>query len=591
VTEIETPTAQESSIGSLLVADCGTVTTKVVLLDRVGGHYRFVARGEAPTTAESPWTDVSAGIRHATEQIAQVTGREFFDRSGDLITSKIPDQQTDIFAATTSASEPLHVVLGGLVRDLSVASAERAAAGTYSLVNAILASDGRGGLTEEERVRTIHRAKSHVICIAGGLENGAVRPVLELVDTAALACSLMDEGARPRMLFAGNSQLRQRIAEIVKGRADLRVADNVRPTLMEENLINAQEEMDELYRESKMSELPGMDVLTSWSSVPVTPTARALSRVIQYLWHVGGNHSKGVIGIDVGAANTAIAAVFDGTPYLTINGNLGVAFGGRKLVESHGTDVLTRWMPEPMTPEEVYGLLINKEVHPASIPQERRELWLEQGLAREAMRMTLEMARPGWKPGAAQPYRSLLPLCDTIIVSGGVLASAARPGQTALMVLDALQPIGVTTLVLDKYGLAPALGNVAAVKPLAAVEALDSGCFVNLATVVAPVGRARPGGTILTVKVSYDDGSSFSVEVQHGQMEVLPLPPGQQAVLELRPRPGIDVGIRSRRDYKQRVSGGLAGLIIDARGRPLHLLGERKKRLVQLQQWLWDVGA
>jgi hypothetical protein len=590
VAETETPTAQEPSIGSLLVADCGTVTTKVVLLDRVGGHYRFVARGEAPSTAEHPWSDVSAGIRHATEQIAQVTGREFFDMSGDLITSKIPDQQSDIFAATTSASEPLHVVLGGLVRDLSVASAERAAAGTYSLVNAILASDGGGGLTEEERVRTIHKAKAHVICIAGGLENGAARPVLELVDTAALACSLMHEGTRPRMLFAGNSQLRQRVAEIVKGRADLRVADNVRPTLMEENLINAQEEMDEFYRQGKMSELPGMDVLTSWSSVPITPTARAFSRVIQYLWHLGDS-SKGVVGVDVGAANTTIAAVLDGTPHLTINGNFGVAFGGKKYVEAHGTDVITRWMPEPMTPEEVYGLLINKEMHPASIPQERRELWLEQGLAREAMRTTLEMARPGWKAGAAQPYRSLMPLCDTIIVSGGVLASAARPGQAALMVLDAIQPIGVTTLVLDKYGLAPALGNVAAVKPLAAVEALDSGCFVNLATVVSPVGHARPGSTILTVKVSYDDGSSFSVEVQHGQMEVLPLPPGQQAVLELRPRPGVDVGIRSRRDFKQRVSGGLAGLIIDARGRPLHLLSEQKKRSVQLQQWLWDVGA
>jgi uncharacterized protein (TIGR01319 family) len=564
--------------------------TKVVLLDRVGGHYRFVARGEAPTTAEYPWNDVSAGIRHATDQIQEVTGREFFDMSGDLVASKTQEDHTDIFAATASASEPLHVVLGGLVRDLSVASAERAAGGTYSLVNAILASDGRGGLTEEERVRTIHKAKPNVICISGGLENGAVRPVLELVDTAALACSLMDEGVRPRMLFAGNSELRQRVAEIVKGRAELRVADNVRPTLTEENLLNAQEEMDELYREGKMSELPGMDVLASWSSVPITPTARALSRVIQYLWHRWDN-SKGVIGIDVGAANTTIAAVFDGHPYLTINGNLGIVFGGRRLVEVLGSETITRWMPEPMTPEETYGLLINKEVHPASIPQERRELWLEQALAREAMRTTLEMARPGWKPGTSQPYRSLMPLCDTIIMSGGVLASAARPGQTALMVLDALQPIGVTTLVLDKYGLAPALGNVAAVKPLAAVEALDSGCFVNLATVVSPIGRARPGSTILTAKVSYDDGSSFSIEVEYGQMEALPLPPGQQAVLELRPRPGIDVGIRSRRDYKQRISGGLAGLIIDARGRPLRLPSERKKRLMQLQQWLWDVGA
>ena len=119
--------AQESSIDSILLADCGTVMTKVVLLDRVGGQYRFVARGEALTTAEYPWSDVSAGVRHATEQITDVTGRDFFDTTGELLSAG--QQGADVFVATTSASPPLQVVLGGLVRDLSVASAERAAAG------------------------------------------------------------------------------------------------------------------------------------------------------------------------------------------------------------------------------------------------------------------------------------------------------------------------------------------------------------------------------------------------------------------------------------------------------------------------------
>ncbi len=586
----EMTTAQDTSIGSILVADCGTVLTKVVLLDRVGGRYRFVARGETPTTAEYPWGDVTAGVRHAAEQISAVTGREFFKASGDLIVSDTSDERTDVFAATASASEPLRVVLGGLVRDLSVASAERAAAGTYSLVSAILASDGRGGLTEEERVRTINKAAPDVICIAGGLENGAVRPVLELVDTAALACSLIDEKARPRILYAGNSELRQQVVEIVKGRAELRVASNVRPTLTEENLLNAQEELNDLYGQQKMQQLAGMDTLTSWSSVPVTPTARAFSRVMQYLWHQG-DPSKGVMGVDLGASNTTIAAVFGGHPFLTVSSNMGIAFGGEKLLQTHGAEIITRWMPEVMEESEVHGLLVNKEMRPISIPQDRRELWLEQAVAREAMRTALETARPGWQPGIAQPHPHLMPLCDTIVVSGGALTNTPRPGQAALMVLDALQPIGVTTLVLDKYGLVPALGNVAAVKPVAAVEALDSGCFVNLATVVSPVGRPRSGSIVLKVKVKYDDGSAFGVEVQHGHLEVLPLPPGQQAELELHPRYQFDIGLGPGRGGKRRVSGGLVGLIIDARGRPLRLPSERRQRLMQMQRWLWDVGG
>ncbi|MFL7795035.1 MAG: glutamate mutase L [Anaerolineae bacterium] len=583
--------AQESSIDSILLADCGTVMTKVVLLDRVGGQYRFVARGEALTTAEYPWSDVTAGIRHAAEQITDVTGRDFFNAAGDLLAAN--QQGADVFVATTSASPPLKVVLGGLVRDLSVASAERAAAGTYSQVKAIIASDGRGGLTEEERVSTIHKAAPDVICIAGGLENGATRPVLELIETAALACSLMEESKRPRLLYAGNSQLRQKIVEIVKGQVELRVADNVRPTLTEENLLNVQEELDELYRQNKMTQLAGMDALEAWSPTALTPTARAFSRMVQYLWHLG-DPSRGVLGVDVGAANTTIAAAFDGHSFLTVHGDLGVAFGGERLLQEQGFENLARWVPEPLTEDEMRGMLINKEIHPASIPQDTRGLWLEQALVREAIRGALDVARPGWRPGAAQPYPHLLPMCDTIIVSGGVLVNTPRPGQIALTVLDALQPIGVSTLVLDKYGLASALGGVAAVKPLAAVEALDSGGFVNLATVVSPVGRARPGDTILRVKMTYDDGSGFSVEVQYGNIEVLPLLPGQQAVLELRPtgRHRFDVGLGGPgKGGKRRVNGGLAGLIIDARGRPLRLASEPEERQVQTRQWLWDVGG
>jgi len=582
----------EQHIGSILLADCGTAMTKAVLLDRTAGQYRFVARGEAPTTAEYPWSDVAAGIRHAVERISETTGRRFFDASGDLISPELDRQGVDVFAVTVSASQPLQVVLGGLVRDLSVASIERAAASTYSLVKAILAGDGRGGgLSDEERVRTIRDAAPDVICIAGGVEGGAVTPVLELMEAATLACSLIEPELRPCLLYAGNSRLRRQVVDIVGERAELRVADNVRPTLTEENLLSAQAELDALYLQDKMEQLPGIETVSSWSPAPLAPTARAFGRLVQYLWHLG-NPSKGVLGVDVGAANTTVAAAFDGRLSLTVRGDLGIAFGGEQLLQKQGAGAITRWLPKPMSGDEARGLLINKEMRPVSIPQESRELWLEQALAREAIRTTLQVARPGWKPGAAQPYPHLLPLCDTIVVSGGVLAHAPRPGQAALIVLDGLEPIGVSTLVLDAHGLAPALGNVAAVKPLAAVEALDSGCFVNLATVVTPVGHARRGDTILKVRVAYDDGSRFSVEVRYGDLEVLPLVPGQQAVLELRPLHHFDVGLGGPgKAGKRRVSGGLAGLIIDARGRPLRLPSKPKQCQAQMRQWLWDVGG
>jgi len=587
--------AEDQRIGSILLADCGTVMTKAVLLEQVDGQYRFVAQGEAPTTAEYPWSDVAAGISHAVEQISEVTGRHFFDAGGNLISPELAGGEgVDVFAATISAAQPLQVVLAGLVRDLSAASAERAAAGTYSLVKAILASDGQAeGPTDEAQVRTICDAAPDVICIAGGTEGGAVSPVLELVETATLACSLMDPEIRPRLLYMGNSRLRRSVVNIVGEQAMLKVAENVRPTLKRENLAGAQAELDALYMQDKMECLPGVDAVKSWSRAHITPTARAFSRLIEYLWHLGDS-SKGVLGVDVGAANTTVAAVFGGRPYLTIRGDLGTVFGGEQLLQKHGAEAITRWLPEPLDSDEARALLINKEVRPASIEQQPRELWLEQALAREAIRMTMAVARPGWEPEEAQPYPGLMPLCDTIVVSGGVLSHAPRPGQAALIALDALEPIGVSTLVLDAYGLAPALGSVAAVKPLAAVEALDSGGLINLATVVTPVGHARHGDLILKVKVTYEDenGGTIDVEVRQGDLEVLPLLPGQQAVLELRPLRHFDVGLGGPgKAGQRRVSGGLVGLIIDARGRPLRLPRDPELRQRQMQKWLWDVGG
>jgi hypothetical protein len=183
-----------------------------------------------------------------------------------------------------------------------------------------------------------------------------------------------------------------------------------------------------------------------------------------------------------------------------------------------------------------------------------------------------------------------MPLCDTIVVAGGALTGAPQAGLATLILLDAVQPIGVCTIVLDAYGLTPALGNVAAIKPLAAVEALDAGGFTNLATVVAPVGRTTPGDTVLRVKIRHGQ-KELDVEVCYGDLETVPLPLGQEAVLELSPERGFDVGLGGPgRGGRRRVSGGLAGLIIDARGRPLPLPQEPEKRLERARQWLCDVG-
>jgi hypothetical protein len=158
--------------------------------------------------------------------------------------------------------------------------------------------------------------------------------------------------------------------------------------------------------------------------------------------------------------------------------------------------------------------------------------------------------------------------------------------------LDALQPIGVSTIVLDATALAAPLGALATFQPLAAAQVLESDAFLNLGTVVAPVGTAREGDIVLKLKVDYGGGRTLGVEVAYGSLEVIPLPLGQTAILALEPLRGFDVGWGARgKGLPLQVNGGTLGIIIDARGRPLPLPPDGEERRTKMQTWLWDMGS
>jgi uncharacterized protein (TIGR01319 family) len=614
-------------VGSILVADCGSSFSRVTLLELVETGYSFVAHASAPTTAEPPWSDVSAGVRHAVEQIEKTTGRVFIGDTGSLLIPERGGKGADLFVLTCSAGQPLRVVLAGLVRQISLASLERAAASAYTEVLGVitreyvgasrapmaqehLARDGLSlrvgaaepvkqdrGFSDEDRIALIRDLKPDVVWVAGGTDGGSREPVRDLVETVALACTLTDSATKPAIVYAGNTELRSEIVELIGDEVDLQIIDNVRPGLNVENLATAQSAFQSAYIQRKVQALPGIGDLIGWSGVPVLSTAQAQSYLVLYLERLY-EAGKGVLCADVGSANTSIATSFparlqgrDGEEShhsLQVAADLGVGYGAQTLLERIGTDAIVRWLPFDPEPGEIEQVLLNKSVRPLTIPQERRELLVEQAAAREALRFVMERARDAWYGDADTAARRWTPQVDPIIVSGGILVNAPRPSQTVLMLLDAIEPVGITTLVLDRQGLAAALGAVALTQPLAAVQVLDAGAFETLGTVVAPVGRARPGEVVMTIKITFDRGGELEIEVKQGSIEVLPLRLGEKATLQLRPRRGISVG---RVSGAVEVRGGLVGLVIDARGRPLRLSSDLAACHELAQQWLWDMGA
>jgi len=583
--------ADERSIESILVADCGTVVTKLLLLERVEDSYRFVSQAEALTTINPPWNDVSVGVIHAIADIERVTGRTLY-QNGHLVTPRHGQQGVDAFVVVLSAPEQLHLVLAGLVREMSLESARRAAAGTYTSVEAVLSREGSLQSPQEVWARTVRDVAPDVVLLVGGIDGGANRPVLELADAIALGASMLSEERRPLLLYAGNNALRSRVAKMLGEIVSVEVVDNVQPTADTEHLGPAQETLERLYVERRLKKTPGVDTLTAWSRLSLQTTATALGRVVEYLWHREANPNYGALAVDVGAASTTVAAVFEGRTYLSVHGQRGVAYGPRTWAEERGIETLMRWLPEEMEEEEVLTLLLNRELRPWTVPLELRELWVEQAAVREMLRSALEVGRSTWDAGKAQRHPDMMPYMDPILISGGGVVHMPRPGQALLVVLDGLQPVGISTVFLDFDRAAPALGAVAEVKPLAAASALEAGTLVPLGTVISPVGKARDGDVILRMHIAYEDGGELDVEARYGELEIWPLLPGQRAILTIRPNRRFDVGLGGfGKGGKVQAIGGRVGLVVDARGRPLDLLDDPVERRQRLTRWIWDVGG
>ncbi len=578
-------------VNSILVADCGSTMTKVVLIEVVEGTYRFVTCAESPSTCDAPWDDVSLGVMTAIREVERTVGRPLLDEEGQLIYPERGDGRgVDRFLAVSSAAEPLRVIPVGLAREVSLASARRVALSTYTTIVDELslerASDGEARTTDEQ-INAIWHGNPDVLLLVGGTDGGATEPVLAMIrNVVRVALYLMGEDAPP-VIYAGNAELREAIAKLLGEEIPLHMVDNVRPRADAENIGPAAEELEVLFYEQKMRMIPGLPRLNSWSEAVVLSTARAADYTIRYC-QGAWKSARPALGVDVGSASVTINACRDGWATTTVRTDLGIGHGLAGLLDQVDMADVLRWLPFSIAPSRARDRLLNKTLHPGSIPQTREELLLEQAAAREALRIAIRDSLPGWGGGSSQP-EGTIPPCSPIIGGGGVLTHVPLPGYAALILVDALQPTGVSTLYLDEGNLMPALGIVAALDPLATVQTVRSGGFTFLGTVVAPVGHTRRGEAALTVKVP-EGSAAGELKVMPGEIKAFPLADLKLGTeIELVPARGMDIGRGPGKSVELRYRGGVVGLIVDARGRPLRMERNSETQRERVQEWLWEM--
>ena len=576
---------------SVLAIEIGTVSTRVILFDVVEGRYRFLGQGSVPTTMGAPSNDVSVGVMAALDQLHDITGRVFFNAEGQLIIPSQPNGSgVDACVATVSVGPPLKVVAIGLLEDVSAESAKNLASTTYAhVVETMSLNDRRGTVARLDTILQIH---PDLIIVAGGIEGGATKSVIDLLEAVGLACYLMPKEQRPEVLYAGNSALVKEVQESIGNLVDLHIAPNVRQSYESEQLTPSQPALSQIFRLVRSRQIRGIQEVDLWTGNHLLPAATAFGRTIRFISKEYANTHKGVLGIDVGASATTVASAFSGDLRLSIHPGLGLGENLPEILNLCSLDDIMRWIAVDVSDKYVRDYIYNKALYPTSLPMTPDELATEQALACQAMLLAVKQASKSYPPDVPGSMPSLLPWFEPIIASGSVLTKAPTRNQALMMVLNGLQPTGVTTIALDRNNLAVSLGATARVTPLLTIQSLDATNFTNLCTIISPVGNAPLGTPILRVRLTGDDGVESEQEVKNGSLVVIKLPLGQAGTLHLTPLHRFDVGMGGLgRGGTVKVIGGVLGVVIDARGRPLHLPAEPSRRRELLSNWLATTGS
>ncbi|NJO07717.1 MAG: hypothetical protein HC876_20565 [Chloroflexaceae bacterium] len=598
-TKVENP-------GSVLIAEVGSVTTRVTLVDAVEGETRFIAQAEAPTTADLPHEDVLVGIIEATVNISLITERKLLDDGRLIFPQNSERDGINHIIVVTSAVGNLDVLIVGIANAVSGQSAQRATRCTYTstlqtvtLDDALLDPEVQNSTSWVERqVTRMLEHEPHVVLLAGGIEDGSrdmpqhlahvVAFVLKYIASQKQNIQRDTKGVIP-VIYAGNTAARDLVVKALSDVTITTLADNIRPTIEEEKLESVRRELIRLYDERVLPKLPGFATLQARSKVPIATVCHAQGIVTRFL---AERHRRRVLTIDAGSMASSGFLASPGRFTPAVLSTFGTGYGISTLLDDTTLANIQRWLPFDIDRAELGHWMLNKLLRPNLVPASRKDVLLEHAITCEIIRTIGDTLAD--EVGALS--------YDLLIAGGGVLAHAPHPGLAALTLLNALQPTGsedtmALNIHLDRLGLLAACGAVASLNADAAVTLFDRDVLTNvpLATCIIALGEGSPNRTAVEAELVDTKGRARKISVAYGQIARLSLPRGRRGQLTLRPANDVRIGRNEPgaevKTEPAAIEGSELGIVIDARGRPLNLPRDDRQRQQLLWDWLVALGA
>ena len=575
---------------AILGLDIGRINTRASLFVISEGKYCLSGHGIAPTTLGLEM-HLGVGAGDAMQKLQERSGHVIMKAEGGLILpATAVGLGVDRVGLVTSTGSRIRTVLLGLSKDGSL-KAGRAL--IHSMMLDLVGCYSIGYLKDESRVVDgLIRTRPDLVLLVGGEDAGAEKPLRRWVEVLRWAYVLIPEQIKPAIIYAGNPSLEADVRRRLEPLAPLHISPNIQPAIDDWDLVPAQNLLEQEILRIWKEQIPGLGDMTGLPQTLSGTNDFMFDRMMRYLTRVFSKTQstagdRGVLTVDLGGGSTTLSAglgnrtgtvILDAWDGITSNGMADLCQG------------VHRWAAIPVTEQEVQAYLIRHALHPAIAPENTKELALSQAAARCRLQFAVKRFSETYAWLKLNPER--MPHVEPVIASGAVISHAPTWGQAMLILLDGLQPCGVTTFVLDRYHLLPVLGAAGEAQPVLPVHVLASDAFVNLGTVISPVSRVSLGKEILTVRITTEDGKAYSVDIVQGTLRRVVIPAGEAALLELEPSHRTDIGFGGMGvGGRLKVTGGALGVVIDARGRPLRLPDGDERRAEEFRGWLLALGG
>ena len=529
----------------IFITDIGSTTTKGLLLKRTGDKYNFFKQADSSTTVEKPYEDVNIGILKVVKQLEESSGIKIFEDGNFLIP----------YITTSSAAGGLQIMVVGLTKFDTAKHAELTALGAGGVILRTFAVND--GLRDIEKINAINKLDPDMVLMAGGYDNKdsfynifSLSNILSLSDIK----SRFEAEEKIPLLYCGNHFAKDYIKSFLNSNLDVRITENIRPSLDEFNFTPAKQKINEIFKNDVMKRAPGFKTLSerTYDFVAVTPTA--VERIITLYSQV--NNDENIIVVDMGGATTDIYSYIHGNYHRTVAANIGLSFSlgniFATILESKSLDHLMDYIPVGISAQLLKNYIYNKTVNPSYIPLTKAEKLIEKVIAAIGINLAMyqhldtnfdNISEDFWsKPESLKnkiknfskklkessykepSYKFNDKTCfyyseiDQIIGSGGAISFADSKYEQIQLLIEGFMPSGITKISVDAPFKISHMGLFSYYNEAEAVRMFKEECIEDLAIVVAPTGKIKKDKNIIVYK---DNITQESVYLKGGSVTFL----------------------------------------------------------------------